>query len=272
MLALRQTVEVARQTLLLQARSRLKWLLGLAILGAGAIALLVAVQGGRHERGDQLHGIFTYVLFFGFALPLLLMYMGVAAVHGDIEDRTATYLFVRPVPRWSLLAGKWAAVALLGSLIATLAMTVVYGVFASRPDYKMGIGPSGGMWLAFVQAGLLCAPAYAAVGVAAAAISKRPLITGFAYLILSEGILSNLPPQAGVRSITVADPIRRWLFGELHPDGDLREVLLGTLAEFKVAPEQMGEPLPSLLKFTLITLGLALLVYSRREYDSRPRE
>lgn len=272
MLALRQTVEVARQTLLSQAGSRLKWLLALALVGIAAIAFLVAFKGGPHQRGDHLHGIFTYVLFFGFGLPLLLMYLGVAAVHGDVEDRTATYLFVRPVPRWSLLVGKWIAVTLLGCLLGLLAMTVVYGVFASRSDYRMGIGPSRAMWAAFLQAGMLCAPAYAAVGVAAAALSKRPLITGFAYLILSEGILSNLPPQAGVRSITVADPIRRWLFGELQPDGDLRDVLLGTLAEFQVAPEQMGDPLPSLAKFTLVTLGLALLVYSRREYDSRPRE
>jgi hypothetical protein len=274
MRALLQTIEVARQTTLLLVRSRLTPMLAAAIAVAAGIALLVLTRGGPHVPGDQLHGIFTYILVFAFGLPFGLLYIGVAAAHGDIEDRTASYLFVLPVRRWSLLTGKWLAVIAVGWIAAALAIAAVFAVFALRSDYAQGIVPRASMLAVFLQAAGLAVPPYAAVAMACAAVSKRPLVTGVAYLMISEGVLSNLPPQAGVRSATVADPIRRWLLEHLGARGDLREVLIGSLEEFldQVDLARMSDPIPTLAKFTLVVLGLALLVYSRREYDSRPRE
>jgi hypothetical protein len=274
MRTVRQTIEVARQTLLLQLRGRLALLLGIAIAGAAAIAVLVSTKGGPHVPGDQLHGMFTYGLVFAFAVPFAVLYLGVAAIHGDIEDRTATYLFVLPLRRWSLLLGKWLAVIALSWTAAAIVLIVVYAIFALRTDYQQGIQPRAAMLGVFLQAAALAVPPYAAVGVLCASLFKRPLVTGVAYLLISDGVLSNLPPQAGVRSATVADPIRRWLLEHLEARGELREMLVGSLEPFleDIDVTKMSDPASTLLKFTIVVLGLALLVYSRREYDSRPRE
>ncbi|MFZ5478254.1 MAG: ABC transporter permease subunit [Myxococcota bacterium] len=57
-----------------------------------------------------------------FVLPLFLLLSAAGAVAGEHRDRTLRELIVRPVPRWSVLAAKLAALSLLS--IASLALTL----------------------------------------------------------------------------------------------------------------------------------------------------
>jgi hypothetical protein len=114
--------------------------------------------------------------------------------------------------------------------------------------------------------------AYASIGCLFAAFFKRPMLISVLFWVGWEQMVSRTPPQAGIRSATVWEPVRRWIYGELQPRDPLRHYLVGDLQEFQFPIELMPDPLLALLKFTVITLGLALFIYWRREYDSRPRE
>src|SRR6185295_19318757 len=43
-------------------------------------------------------------------VPVLALVAGSAAVAEEVEDRTITFLFSRPIPRAALLLGRWGAI------------------------------------------------------------------------------------------------------------------------------------------------------------------
>jgi len=89
-------------------------------------------------------------------------------------------------------------------------------------------------------------------------------VVGFEFFV------SNLPPGATVRSFTVADPVRRFLLDWLEPTQKLARQLWPSQRNFD--PEQLGTPLVSLAQFVVFNLLLAVWIYGRTEYDSRPRD
>ena len=264
-------LEVARQTLCLLAGSKMVWLL------LGLCGLLAAVFGFiprravRENLGDELFGTVAYVLLCQFAMPFTALYFGLQAVHADLEDRTSTYAFLRPVPRSSLLLGKWLAATVVTIALSWCAVGALYGGLAVVPrPWRGGIGPDVAMAITFALGIALAVPAYVAVGALCGAWFRRPLLIAIAFLIGWEVIVSVLPPEAGVRGATVADPMRRWLEARVHPTGDLAEVLSVNMRGFD--PGRLGDPARAIVRFTLIALALALLGFTRREYDSRPRD
>lgn len=109
--------------------------------------------------------IASQVLAFETLLLVVLpaMFVG-ASVGEDIEDRTATYLWSRPVPREAVIAGK---------LLALIPIVVAL-VIAS--------------WLAGATAGTEVAPSAASVaGVGAGALAASLTATGIATLVPKHG-------------------------------------------------------------------------------------
>jgi len=273
MMWFRDSLEVARQSLMLQLSRRM---ILLGVIGVTVFGVLIGLMSWRAApgvAGDNFLGSMIYFLLFQFVLPLVAVYMGVSAVNADIEDGTFTYLFVRPVRRTSLLFGKWLSAALLGWLWAALVIAVIWLAVAgpSRPWYE-GRSPSPGVAIAFIGAAALATPAYAAVGAFFGAFFRRPLVFTMLFVVGWEVIISNTPPQAWVRGATVADPVRRWLMENLPQAGELREALGWSSLDFLDDPAKLGDPVWSVARFTLILLCLAVWVYTRREYDSRPRD
>jgi len=213
------------------------------------------------------------MLAFQFALPVTVLYYGVCAIHDDLSDRTATYHFVRPLHRFCLLFGKWLSVSLLCWLLAVAALTLLFLAFAlpERP-WRLGLGLSPEVLWSFILAAALACPAYAAVGLLCGAWFKRPIVWAAVFVIGWEVIASNLPPQARIRGATVADPVRRWLLMDLDLDSrnDLAAVLTGSLQGYDASG--FGDPLRSLAMFTCIVLAVSVWLYTRSEYDARPRE
>ena len=114
--ALRTVLEIARQTAALQLQNRLFRLLPLAMLAAAALVFLVGMDPPHSLSGRKLFAVVSWWLLANVLLPWTTMYFGVQAVHGDVEDRTFQYLFLRPVPRWAIFVGKCLAVAGLSAL------------------------------------------------------------------------------------------------------------------------------------------------------------
>ncbi len=102
-----RTVPGAVGTMLLMAgvtwtrllRGRALWVALVIVL----IPILAASTFQRlHSRGATL-AVFTIL---GVVLAILTAMFVASAAGEDIEDKTATYLWSRPVPRWAVFAGK----------------------------------------------------------------------------------------------------------------------------------------------------------------------
>jgi ABC-type multidrug transport system permease subunit len=266
---LRATVEVARQTALLLMQNRLLWVVGTAQLAMPALSYVLGGAVGETETGHHLYAVTTWTLFVFVLVPWTTLYCGVQAVHGDIEDRTFQYLFLRPVPRSSLLLGKLLAVAALSTVLFGFGAAAWFAGFAARK----ALWPEGvefDLVAVYVQAIAMSASAYAAIAVLFAARLRRPLVWGACFVAGLQMLVGNLPSKASIRYLTITDPVRRFLLDRLNPDRRLASELWPWEHEFR--PELIGQPVLNLAILAAVATVLALWFYTRSEYDSRERE
>jgi ABC-2 type transport system permease protein len=267
--AIAVVVESARQTLVLLLQHRLLWLVLLAEVVFTFLALMVGRDDHREMSGRHMYSMLTWWLMMQALMPWVTMFFGIQAVHGDIEERTFQYLFLRPVPRAAVLVGKWLAVSVLGAGIVALGVTTMFLAMSRRDDLWVD-GVEWNLLGAFAIAGAFGAPAYAAVAAFFSARFKWPLVWSAVFIVGLQYFIGNLPAKASIRVITVADPIRRLLLDRIDPDRRTARWMWPTEREFN--PDLIGQPELNLAIITLVALLLAAYYYTRTEYDSRARE
>lgn len=270
--------ESARQTLLMLRYRRILWYLPIALAVLGALTFVLA---GRAQGRISGHDLFCVIAWWGLGtviVPWITLFLGVQAVHGEIEDRTSQYLFLRPVRRVPLLLGKWIAITFAASAMAWCATAVLFAAISARAD----LWPDGRQLHLFWSFGLVLsfgAMAYAAVAVFFGATFRRPLAWAAFFVVGLQMLTANLPVSAGLRQVTITDHLRRMVLDLIEPDRGLahalwpaeRDASLDELSEgaFRLAT---GSPLVSLLIFVVICLALAAYRYACTEYESRARD
>jgi ABC-2 type transport system permease protein len=152
-------------------------LVGLPVL----VALLVRIAGSDAEADRILDPMIVRTI-----LPLVALVFGTAALGAELEDGTAVYLIVKPIPRWRIVAAKMLVAAGL-TVALIMPSTVLTGVLAS------GTG-SGSLatTFAYALAASIGGAAYACAFVALSAFTGRALIIGLAYTLIWEGVLAGL--------------------------------------------------------------------------------
>ena len=48
-----------------------------------------------------------WVFYLRFTVPVLGVFYGTSLIADEVEDKTITYLFTRPIPRGAVLVGKY---------------------------------------------------------------------------------------------------------------------------------------------------------------------
>jgi len=261
-------IESARQSLLLLLRNRLLWLLFAGELIAGVLAYGIAGYERNRLHGHDLYCMLAWWFQSWVVLPWATMYLSIHAIHSEIEDRTFQYLLLRPVSRAPLLLGKWlAAVVVSAALVAAGAIVLHLGVAANEEIWLDGVERES--LFAFVLLSVFGAAAYGAFGVWFAATFRRPLVWAAVFIVL-QMVTALLPVSAGVRALTVSDPLRRLLIDRIEPDSGLERILWP--GDRAIRDEVIGNPVVALALLSAVLLVLALFSYCRAEYDSRHRE
>lgn len=262
-------LESARQTLALSLRDRLWWIVAAGLLGVPVLAWLLA--GRAHERivGRDLYCSIAWWLLASVIVPWLTLYLGVQAVHGRIEDRTFQYLFLRPASRAALLLGNWLAIVAMAGCAGALGAALLMVGLAARSDLWSD-GVEWRLCWVFVQVLGAGTIAYAAVAALFGAWFRRPLVWAAFFVVGVQTLAANLPVSAGLRRLTITDPMRRMMLDAIEPDGRLARQLWPAERDFRL--EQIEHPGRDLGILIVVTLGLALWAYCRSEYDSRERE
>ena len=169
-------------------RTRICLLLALLPIAFAAFAVTVAERVGAAPARE-----IGWLLQVQVLVPLLALVLGSSVVAGEVENRTVTYLFTRPIPRASVLLGGWLAVVLvLLSLQLTSAAVMLHTL---RTGLWWGVGdelPDG------VAAPLLVAVGfgtivYSALFASLGTLVKHPMVIGLGYVFAFEVLLSNLP-------------------------------------------------------------------------------
>ncbi|MGH3168514.1 MAG: ABC transporter permease [Trebonia sp.] len=148
---------------------------------------------------------------FGFSvlLPLTALIIGTGVLGAEIDDGSAIHLLATPVRRAEVVVTKFAVAAGLTAL------------FAAVPELIAGlIAPnSAKLAVALFTGALVGSVVYSAAFVAASVLTTRAIALGLLYVLIWEGLLSNL--VGGVRILSIAH-YSLGVANAMDPDPSLR--------------------------------------------------
>jgi ABC-2 type transport system permease protein len=219
---------------------------------AGIVPLRV---NGARVNGAAIFGMMIWVLFLRFIVPVLGVFYGTALIADEVEDKTITYLFTRPIPRAAVLLGKYLAYIVCTTLVVLPSVVIVY--FLIVPFSAVA-----GTFAALVtDLGLLALglAAYGALFALVGTMMKRPLVVGLIFAFGWEQAALVMPGY--LRRFTLAYYLQALVPHAVPSDG----VVSLLQAVFMDTPSVLT-CLFWLVSASIAALVLACRAIGRREY------
>ena len=247
--------------------SRRTVFLGLIVGGPVLIAIILRVVdmmnlpamkvNGMRVGGSAIFGLMMWFLFLRFIVPILGIFYGTSLIADEVEDKTITYLFTRPISRSAVLIGKYLAYLASTVLIVLPSVMLVYFL----------VVPVGGASIAATFPNLLRDLLLLAVGLAVygalfAAVGawvKRPVLIGLFFAFGWENFALALPGY--LKRFTIAF-YTQGLVPHTMPQENLLSILQSFFRE-SVGPVQ---GVLTLVAIAVVSLALAARAVERREY------
>jgi hypothetical protein len=240
--------------------------LGILTAAPVAVSLLVrlaaltnatVIVNGRRPAGAEVFGTIVWLVFIRFVVPVVGVFYGTALIADEVDDKTITYLFTRPIARRAVLLGKY-----LAYLVCTLSLvlpSVVLVYFLIVPTGGSSIAqefPAFAADLATLSIGLATYGAvFAFVGVRV----RRPLIAGLVFAFGWEPAMLLFPGY--LKRVTVAYYLQALVRHEMPREGDLSAL---TQAFYEVPA--VWPSLAALASIVVAALWLACRTVETREY------
>lgn len=149
----------------------------------------VFIVNGSRVDTEALFGTAMSLLYLRFIVPALGVFYGTSLIADEIEDKTITYLFVRPMARGAIVLGKY--VAYLVCVVAVVLPSAALVFIIMVPFAEMGALVDTLMRdLGLVALGLA---AYGAVFLCTGVLFRRPLVGGLIFVFGWEPLALVLP-------------------------------------------------------------------------------
>jgi len=220
------------------------------------IALGAPIMRNSTINGPIIFGMMIWVFFVRFSVPVLGVFYGTSLMADEVEDKTITYLFTRPIPRGAVLVGKYLAYLACTILVVLPSIVLVWLLIV---PLRGSLGASGMDLvrdLGLVAVGLA---AYGAVFALIGAAMKRPLLVGLIFVFGWETLVMALP--GNLKRISVS-----YYLQGLVPHAMPSDSPLSLIQEiFRDSPGALT-CLVSLAVIEVVALWLAARTVARREY------
>jgi ABC-type transport system involved in multi-copper enzyme maturation permease subunit len=226
------------------------------------VARLVQASGvaplrvnGVQVGGAAIFGMMIWVLFLRFIIPVLGVFYGTSLIADEVEDKTITYLFTRPIPRGAILLGKYLAYLVCTTLVVLPSIMIVYFLIVPFGEIPASFGALV-KDLGILALGLAV---YGALFALIGAVLKRPLVIGLVFAFGWEQVAMLMPGY--LKRFTVA-----YYLQALIPHAMPSEGVVSLLQSvFREAPGAAASLL-WLFVTLAVSLGLAMRAVERREY------
>src|SRR5260221_2224679 len=81
---------------------------------------------GTTMVGPTIFGLMIWVFYLRFTVPVLGVFYGTSLIADEVEDKTITYLFTRPIPKGAVLVGKYVAYMACTVFVVLPSVVIVY--------------------------------------------------------------------------------------------------------------------------------------------------
>lgn len=214
-------------------------------------------QGQRvRMTGPAIFGLMIWVFYLRFTIPVLGVFYGTSLMADEVEDKTITYLFSRPIRRGAVLIGKYLAYLACTIFVVLPSVMLVYLLVVPMQ------GSLGGSFIDLVKDLALLALGLAVYGSLFAFIGakfKRPLLIGLVFVFGWEQAALAFPGY--LKQFTIAYYLQAMVPHAMPNDGVI-SLIQGI---FRESPGLLMS-LFWLAVIWFLFLGLAAWVVERREY------
>jgi ABC-type transport system involved in multi-copper enzyme maturation permease subunit len=230
--------------------------LGLALLPAALAALVRA--GGADEAAQErfFYGMLS-LWQFGITVPVSALLFATAFPWPEAEEGTLTYWFTSPVPRWTVMLGRWLASLAIGSV------TLAAGVLAVGLPLRTPPGAeTEAVMRSALAATLMAYPAYLALFQLVATRFRWGLVSGVVFVFV-ENFVSLL--TGTIVKLTLIFYVRSLVWPAVPRDSR------GAAGDFlRIAePASSAAAVTTFAVVAVLALGLSLLLVQFIEYRGR---
>src|SRR5688500_3056787 len=173
----------------------------MALVVGGPVLLAIVVRlvdatgvtplriNGVRIGGPGIFGMMIWLLFLRFIVPVLGVFYGTALIADEVEDKTITYLFTRPIQRGAVLLGKYLAYLVCTTLVVLPSVMIVYFMLV---PFRAVAATFGALLkdLGILALGLAV---YGGVFALIGAVLKRPLVIGLVFALGWEQVALFMP-------------------------------------------------------------------------------
>jgi len=231
-------------------------LISLVLRLLDALGECVFRMNGARMAGPEIFGLMIWVFYLRFTVPVLGVFYGTSLIADEVEDKTITYLFTRPVRRGAVLLGKFFAYLACTVFVVLPSVVIVY--LAIVPVQ----GSLGASFLHLVQDLVLLALGLAVYGSVFAFIGarfKKPLLIGLIFIFGWEQAALAFPGY--LKRFTVAYYLQA-LVPHAMPSDNVISLIQGI---FRENPSLM-QSLLWLAVILAVFLWMAAVSAERKEY------
>ncbi|HYT74541.1 MAG TPA: ABC transporter permease [Vicinamibacterales bacterium] len=231
-------------------------LISLVLRLLDALGAPVFRMNGARMAGPEIFGLMIWVFYLRFTVPVLGVFYGTSLIADEVEDKTITYLFTRPVRRGAVLLGKFFAYLACTVFVVLPSVVIVY--LAIVPVQ----GSLGASFLDLVKDLVLLAIGLAVYGSVFAFIGarfKKPLLIGLIFIFGWEQAALAFPGY--LKRFTVAYYLQA-LVPHAMPSDNVISLIQGI---FRENPSLM-QSLLWLAVILAVFLWMAAVSAERKEY------
>jgi len=217
---------------------------------------VLRVNGVRVDGAVIFGGLF-WLLYLRFVVPVLGAFYGTSLMSDEVEDRTITYLFTRPVPRGAVIVGKYLAYLVCTEMVVLPSLTAAYLLIT-----PVGGGSIGATFpLLLTDLGILALglAVYGAVFALIGALVPHPLVAGLVLIFGWEQVALLVPGY--LRRFTIAHYLQA-----LVPHAMPQDDTVAAIQALFTAPPSMTSSVVSLTTIAAVALWLAARTVEKREY------
>ncbi len=235
---------------------------GVPVLLALVVRVIDAMSGSAMQvngvamDGPAIFGMMIWMFFVRFTVPVLSIFYGTALIADEVEDKTITYLFTRPIPRGAVLVGKYFAFVASTLLVVLPSVMLVWLLVVPIR------GSLGGSFPQLLKDLVILGVGFAVYGALFAYIGarfKRPLMIALFFVFAWEQAALLFPGY--MRRFTIAHYLQGLIPHAMPSDGAVSLIQ----SVFQETPS-LGTSVFWLAVIWAVFLWLAARTVERKEY------
>ncbi len=191
-------------------------------------------------------------LYFQLLIPVLALFFGTTIVNEELDNKTLVFLTTCPVPRRSIILGKYLAAFMLLLAIVASGFLLSFLAAAANRLGQIAAWEELGIYLGTSLLALLC---YSALFTLAGTFMKKSILIGLFFVFGWESVVQYFP------GVTQKFTIIHWI-KSLLPVGASQ----GGFLIFQLQPSPVVESIVVLLVASALFLFLAVFIFERKEY------